>query len=251
MRLALQLYSVRNDLNQDVEATLQSVAQMGFDGVELFGTLPMEADKLKQVLDAHNLQVAGWHLGLEALQPDQLQQTVAHAAVLGIPYLVVPHLDPQHLEHGWLHVAGLLQQAGDALEPYGIKVGYHNSQIDFDPVQDSPWEVVFANTDDNVIMQLDTGNAVRDGADIQVILKHFPGRAQTVHLKPYSHTKGFECVIGQDDIDWLAFLQLCQSTGGTHWLILEVESQTIQPLHDAVTQNVDALRGYLSQLDDM
>ena len=35
--VALQLYSVRRELEQDFEATIQNVAEMGYEGVELSG----------------------------------------------------------------------------------------------------------------------------------------------------------------------------------------------------------------------
>lgn len=247
MRLALQLYSVREELKQDLEGTLRMVAQTGFDGVELAGPLPVEAAKLRRLLDDCGLPVAGWHVRLEDLQGERLLRTVADAKVLGAPYLVVAILSDAQRANGWLHAAGQLQQAGDALKAHGIRAGYHNHHMDFDPPQNSPWETVFSNTDDSVIMQLDTGNALCAGADIPAIMKAFPGRAQTVHLKPWSQKDGYECIIGQDEVPWQEFFQLCENTGGTQWLILEVESQTIQPMQHAVAQNVAAIRTLLAQ----
>lgn len=248
MRLGLQLYSVREALKQDFEGTIRAVASTGFEGVELFGSLVMPAPQLRTLLDENGLLAAGWHVRLEDLQGDNFAQTVAAAQILGVKHLVVAILSEQQRENGWMHAAGQFQQAGDALKPYGIKAGYHNHQMDFDPPQDSPWETVFANTDDTVIMQLDTGNAVRAGADILAVMKAFPGRAETVHLKPWSKKDGYECIIGQDDVPWQEFLQLCENTGGTQWLILEVESQSIQPIQSAVEQNVAAIKGLLESL---
>ena len=90
-------------------------------------------------------------------------------------------------------------------------------------------------------MQLDTGNARHGGADILAILRKYPGRAKTVHLKPYSATEGFRPAIGDDDTPWEEVFHLCETTGGTEWYIVEYESDAYPPL-EAVRRCLEGLR---------
>lgn len=68
------------------------------------------------------------------------------------------------------------------------------------------------------------------------ILKQYPGRANTVHLKPYSLKAGkddphlgYRLLIGEDDVPWKDVLKLCEQ-GGTEWYIVEYESDAFPPL---------------------
>lgn len=65
--------------------------------------------------------------------------------------------------------------------------GYHNHFTEFAPLDgEMPWDTFFGNTKKEVVMQLDTGNAMHGGADPVPFLKRYPGRALTVHLKEYA-----------------------------------------------------------------
>jgi len=81
-------------------------------------------------------------------------------------------------------------------------------------------------------MQLDTGNAMRGGLsnnDIIDILRRYPGRAVTIHLKEYS-SKDKNALIGEGEVDWKNILKFCEKVGGTEWYIVEQESYKYPPL---------------------
>ena len=50
------------------------------------------------------------------------------------------------------------------------------------------------------------------------MLRAFPKRARTVHLKEYG-TPG--AVIGEGKADWPEIFRLCESTQGTEWYVVE------------------------------
>src|SRR4051812_21586949 len=60
-RIGLQLYTVRDALAADPEGTLRTVAELGYDGVELFGDFGETV-----LLDELGLAVAGRHIGFDA-----------------------------------------------------------------------------------------------------------------------------------------------------------------------------------------
>ena len=63
----------------------------------------------------------------------------------------------------------------------------------------------------------------------------------TVHLKPYSFTNGFDTAIGQDDIDLLQFVSLCEEYGKTDWYIVEYESKKLYAPMDGVRLCYEAI----------
>ena len=88
-----------------------------------------------------------------------------------------------------------------------------------------------------VFEQLDLGNALRGGGDIISLLEKYPGRAVTIHLKPYSldagkddPNLGFKPLIGEDDVPWHSVFDFCEKRGGTKWYIVEYESDAFAPL---------------------
>lgn len=237
--VALQLYSVRDDFKKDFRGTLKAVAEMGYEGVEFAGPMFVDADQIKAALDEFGLQAVGWHIGIDHLQGDKLEETVNIAKTVGISRLVVPGLPEEYTADNWTPAARALQQVSEALKPYGLKTGYHNHFTEFTPADNSPWDNIFSNTDSGVIMQLDTGNALKGGGDILGIMKKFPGRAETVHLKPWSSETEFVTVLGEDSTPWEDFFHLCKTIGDTQWYIVEYEVEDLYKPLDGVKVCLD------------
>jgi sugar phosphate isomerase/epimerase len=101
--------------------------------------------------------------------------------------------------------------------------GYHAHQHDFTPVEGEPaWDIFFGHTKREVIMQLDTSNCREGGADPVEVLRRYPGRGRTIHIKP--NGGGPEAVIGEDKVNWPGVFQLCETLSGTEWYVVEHES---------------------------
>jgi hypothetical protein len=154
--IALQLYSVREDAARDLQAVLAAVADMGYEGVEFAGYYGHDARTIRNWLDAYGLKVAGAHVGIETLLGDERERTVEFHQILGNTTLVVPGLAEQWRSSraAWLKTAATLNEIAVALKPYGMRTGYHNHHIEFVPMEgELPWDTLFGNTTDDVIMQ--------------------------------------------------------------------------------------------------
>jgi sugar phosphate isomerase/epimerase len=233
--IALQLYSVREDAARDLQGVLAAVANMGYEGIEFAGYYGHDARTIRGWLDAYGLKVAGAHVGLETLLGDELAPTVEFHQILGNTTLIVPGLAEQWRTSrtAWLKTAETLNAIAAALKPYGMRTGYHNHHIEFVPMEgELPWDTLFGNTVDDVMMQFDTGNALHGGAQAAPFLRRYPGRAKTVHLKEYSATND-SALIGEGDVPWTEIFDLCETIGGTEWYIVEQESYAYPPLECA------------------
>jgi sugar phosphate isomerase/epimerase len=67
------------------------------------------------------------------------------------------------------------------------------------------------------------------GGDAIVYLKRFPGRAASIHLKPFSRVKP-KALIGEDEMPWTEIFSLCESSGRTEWYVVEYESDAYPPM---------------------
>jgi sugar phosphate isomerase/epimerase len=241
--IALQLYSVREDAARDLQGVLAAVADMGYEGVEFAGYYGHDAQTIRGWLDVYGLKVAGAHVGIDALLGDELAHTVAFHQTLGNTTLIVPGLAEQwrNSRAAWLKTAETLNAIAVALKPYGMRTGYHNHHIEFAPMDgELPWDTLFSNTTNDVIMQFDTGNALHGGAQAAPFLRRYPGRAKTVHLTEYSTTND-SALIGEGDVPWTEIFELCETIGGTEWYIVEQESYAYPPL-ECVRRCLQALK---------
>lgn len=244
--IALQLYSVREDCTHDLPATLESVADMDYEGVEFAGYYGRSANELRDILDSVGLRVCGTHISIESLLGGELERTIEFNQILGNRFLVVPGLpeERRRSKAAWLDTARLMNEIAEKLRPEGMRFGYHNHAIEFQPIDgELPWDIFFGATVSDVVMQLDTGNAMHGGVSsegILEILKRYPGRATTVHLKEFSSTNE-RAMIGEGEMKWREFFSLCETIGGTEWYIVEQESYAFPPL-ECVRRCINNLR---------
>ncbi|MBC7329474.1 sugar phosphate isomerase/epimerase [bacterium] len=234
-RIALQLYSVRDDCQREWEKTIEAVAKMGYEGVELAGYYDRSAEEWRKLLDSLGLVVAGAHIPLDSLLGDEFKKTVEFHKILGNKNLIVPWIPPEKFstKEAILETAKLFNELAEKLKAEGMRTGYHNHSAEFQRIDgEMIWDIFFGATSPDVIMQLDTGNAMHGGVSADEVIefiRKYPGRAITVHLKEYSATND-KALIGEGDMKWKEFLSLCETVGGTEWYIIEQESYAYPPL---------------------
>lgn len=229
--IGLQLYSVREDCKKDMAAVLKAVGKMGYQGVEFAGYFDHKAEDLRKMLDENKLKCCGTHTGIDTLLEDQFDKTVAFNKTLGNRFLIVPSLphDRTASVEALQGTGKLFTELAAKAKPHKMRVGYHAHAGDLKKIGDkTAWEILFEAAGPEVVMQLDTSNCLDGGGDPVAILKKFPGRATTVHLKEHGGKKG--AVIGEGEVNWKEVIQLCRTTAGTRWFIVEQESYAGAPL---------------------
>lgn len=238
IRTGVQLYSVREQCKQDLPGTLAAIAKIGYPGVEFAGYHGRSAKELRKMLDDLGLVTCGTHTPLDTIQPAKLEETIEFSRILGNKFLIVPWMTGK-TKQDWLDKAKLFNDVAAKVKPEGMLVGYHAHAHDFHLIDgESAWDIFFGNTCGDVVMQLDTSNCHEGGADPVAVLKKYPGRAQSIHLK--ANGGGPEAVIGEDKVDWAGVFAFCETQGATQWYVVEHESSR-NPL-DAVKRSFDALK---------
>ena len=64
-KVALQLYSVRDEMEKDMESALRAVKAMGYDYVEFAGYCGHSAEEVRRMLDTIGLECVSVHQGYE------------------------------------------------------------------------------------------------------------------------------------------------------------------------------------------
>lgn len=248
--IALELYSVRDLYREDFEACLQKTAALGYTGVECFGAPTLPAERVLAALQTNNLTLVGWHLPIETLEGENLPQTIAYMKSVGATRAVVPWMPPEEFQsaNSILAFANRMETIAQALHAHGIALGYHNHHAEFIPLPDGtlPWTLLMDNT--TIFGQLDSGNALAShtpGLDVVDLVSKWPKRATTVHLKPYKADKGYETMIGEDDVPWVSFVDAAESIGGAEWLIVEYEEEKLYEQFEGARLCIRALEKIL------
>jgi sugar phosphate isomerase/epimerase len=222
--IGFELYTARGEFSRDVPGTLKKLGQLGYQGVEFwgYGGTPnvyqkYSAVELRKLLDDNGLKCCGMHLELKALSEDNLKHTLENNRVLGNEYLnVAAAKDKMSSAATIAELANLLNQAATQCRPHNMTVGYHAHPFDFEKVDGRfAWEVLFRRTQPEVNMQMDVGNCLAGGGDPIGMLKEFPGRTRTIHIKEHEE-KTF------DSEYYKEVFRLCETSCGTRWYIVEM-----------------------------
>ena len=222
--IGLQLYAVRGEFTRNVPETLKTVAKLGYKGVEFWGYAgtpnvfqEYSAKQLRQLLDEHGLKCCGMHLQLKALEEAQLQRTIENNQILGNRFLIVAAAKKEMSSlEGIKQLAAFLNQAHAKCQAQKMRVGYHAHGFDFVKFGERfAWDHLFSQTRPEVIMQLDIGNCLGGGGDPIAMLKKFPGRSLTIHVREHEE-KTFESDYYKE------VFRLVETTAKTQWMVVEM-----------------------------
>jgi sugar phosphate isomerase/epimerase len=181
--LAVQLYTLRARLAEDVDRTLAAVAEVGLHVVEPFDLVRF-GDELASSMRRNGLRAETAHVDVLATDPGQVADA---AALTGIGTVVQPWTDPER----WTtlddvrRVAQDLNEAARRLAPSGLRVGYHNHQFELETRFDGrhALEAFADELDEAVVLEVDTYWALAGGADVPELLRRLGDRVVALHVK--------------------------------------------------------------------
>jgi sugar phosphate isomerase/epimerase len=147
--VALQLYTVRDELQKDFVGTMTKVAAIGYRSVELAGTGGLPASELSKLFDSLGLAVVGSHVSLQLLE-SSLEAELDFYEELGAPYIVCPYMPEEYRTSAAVgQTCDLLDEIGAACGERGIQFCYHNHNFEFDTrIEDETlFDTIYERTD--------------------------------------------------------------------------------------------------------
>ena len=238
-QFAIQLYSVRDIINNDFIGTLKKLAEMGYTGVEFAGYGDLSAQEMKNVLTANSLKPVGAHIGVENLTK-RLDEEIAYHKVLGTEYIVCPFFNMKTGEDA-VKLAETLRpvvaQCGEA----GFKFAYHNHAHEF--VKDGGeylLDILFNNLPPEAVMELDIYWAAHAGIDPFAYMEKHKDRLKLLHIKQIDENK--KCVdLNRGVIDFRKIITVAKTLGVAHF-ILEQEEYEVSSIV-SVKNDIDYIFG--------
>ena len=239
--VALELYTVRDELERDVAGTLRRVAAMGYPAVEGGHYRTIETGEMKALLDETGLQMPAVLFGLPALEAD-LDAEIDYCRAIGSSYLVLSWVHPAQFAGDVLPaLARRLNEFGLRCRERGLVFGYHNHDHEF-AQRDGAYllDHLLDATDPTLVMlELDVYWAAYAGADPAAYLRRRSGRVPLLHLKDMAADRSFADV-GDGTLD-LPGIFTAAEDGGARWYVVENDRPRIPSL-DSARRSLENLR---------
>ena len=215
-QVGVQLYTLRDLLQEDTDGTLAQVAQAGYSNVETAGTYGHDAGAFREMLDRHGLAAPAGHYGLDTLRGENRARTIETARTLGHTYVVTPWIDEAERMSldDYRRVAAEFNEIGRAVQEAGMQYAYHNHDFEFETMDGGVgYDVLLAETDPDVVdMELDLFWIVEGGYDPLAYFEQHPGRFPLWHVKDRT-TDGEMVNVGAGAIDFAEIFAHAEQSG--------------------------------------
>ncbi len=219
-RVGLQLYTLRGAMMEGVKETIDYVAQVGYDEVELFGYQNGQyfgrsaADFYKLVENA-GMSIRSAHYGSGRTNPETVgsmsngwDKAIEDAVAAGQSHMVCAYLqesERQTLDQ-YKEFADLCNEAGSKCKEAGLTFAYHNHAFEFEEIDGQvPMYYLLDNTDPELVkMELDLFWIAMAGYDPLEFFKKYPGRTELWHVKDLGERDGEQTTVevGNGSIDF-------------------------------------------------
>lgn len=211
----------------DVAATLDALAAIGYDEVEFAGYFGHPPAKIREWLDGAGVAAPAAHVGMEQLTGDGLTSSLEAATVLGHRWLVLPWIPAQmRTADGYRAIADTLNTAGAAARDSGVRIAYHNHDFEFEPLGQpsqpqsrTGYDLLLERLDPSLVdMEIDFHWSAAAGAAFEPLVANHPGRFALCHLKDLD-AGGQMADVGAGTIDWAALFALSEEAGLRHYFV--------------------------------
>ena len=191
--IALQLYTVRGDMEQDFKGTLQKVKALGYDGVEFAGLFNNAPADINAMCKEIGLVPISAHVPLADMLAD-VDKVIADYKAIGCEYIVVPYVTEERRPGGdkFFQMVDEIRAIGEKCKAAGLTLLYHNHDFEFKKLESGEYglDYLYANVPADLLQtELDQCWVKYSGLDPVEYLKKYTGRAPVVHLKDF-HIEG-------------------------------------------------------------
>lgn len=252
--IALQLYSVRDELEKDFVGTLRKVKSLGYDGVEFAGLYDNKPSDVAKILKDIGLIPLSAHVPFIDLIADPKGVISAYAEI-GCQYIAIPYLTPEYRPNAekFNEVIEGAEIIGKMTNDLGLTLLYHNHDFEFEKIEGKyALDVLYDSVSEKLLKtQIDTCWVNVGGENPSDYIRKYSGRSPIVHLKDYvmpgkKPEKMYELIGLEDDEDrksseaeafefrplghgvqnFVEILKACREAG-TLWVVVEQDAPSM------------------------
>jgi sugar phosphate isomerase/epimerase len=186
-KIGLQLYTVRNEIKNNIADTLHRVAEMGFEAVETaFWPDNISIKEAGQFLKDAGLAVSSAHVELPV--GDKKSAMLEIAETFNCTKMIW-HGWPEDKRYGTLEgtkeLANIYNEANHFAKSNGLQFGLHNHWWEFRNKVDGRYvyQVLLDSVEQDIFFEIDTYWVKVAGHDPAKIVREFGKRAPLLHIK--------------------------------------------------------------------
>jgi len=242
-----------------LEQCLSETAIAGYQGTELGGKFPRQANALGPILKSHELElVSGWYDGriLERDVEDEFAAILPHLTLLkslGARHVVYADtsrgrlgaiwepisIRPKLTADDWPAYGRKITSLAERMAEFGVGLAFHHHMGTIVETDDEI-DLLMKYTGKDVGLLFDTGHCLFSGGEPHAVLARHVGRVVHVHCKDARAAmlqkaraedmsfmgavmQGIFTVPGDGSIDYLPLLKRLADNGYAGWLVVEAE----------------------------
>jgi sugar phosphate isomerase/epimerase len=189
--LGIQLYTLRNEIAKDVNATIKAVAAAGYKQVEMYG-FP-NCDAIVKAARDSGLALHSSHFEWDSVvnpkddSYSDFSKILDKAKEVGLKHLVIPYLADGNRKtlDDYKKVAAHANKAAALAKSAGIQLSYHNHNFEFEPKENgvSGFDVFVKEFSADMKFELDVFWVKAGGLDPVELVNKLKGRVTQLHLK--------------------------------------------------------------------
>lgn len=253
--IALQLYSLRNEMKTDVKGNHQLVADWGIKYVEGGGTYGMEMEEYMSFIEGLGLKMIAVGADYQALKENP-QSIIDQAKFYGAKFAScfwIPHPQGQFSIKETREAIEIFNKAGAILKEAGITLCYHPHGYEFKPYGNGVLFDEMLRDAEHFDFNMDVYWVQMGGGDPLEIMNNYPEKFPLLHLKDRAHgTPGSSngqgdvetnVVLGTGDVDIKGIILKAREIG-TRYLIIEDESSRSV---EQIPQSIAFIQNVLSE----
>lgn len=223
VKIAVQLYTVRDKLSQDLEGTLESLRAMGIRYVEIADTGGLTFSEYTRLLGQHFLFPISAHIDFLVLR-QQLDKVIAECKKAHLYQLVIPWIDPQIWNDAGMldSIIQEMEGLGRALNNSGITLLYHNHAHELTNTNGKYLLDILIEKTTYVYLELDIGWIyVATQSNPLDVVQRYGDRVKLLHLKDVRSIEPlkFTELNNRGLIDWKEVLAGLYSKNLGPWIV--------------------------------
>jgi sugar phosphate isomerase/epimerase len=238
--IGCQTWPVRDMMAKDFPGTIKTLAQAGFQTVELCspvgyadsgfaGLVKYKGSELKRILSDAGVTCFSSHFGIEELRKDQ-EGRIAWAKEIGLTQMLVPSLDgPKNPTLDDLkRSADEYNKMGEKAAQAGIQQGLHNEDFELSKVDGQrTYDVLIGLLDPKLVKFQFQVSTISDGYDAAQYFMKYPGRFISMHVQGWDSNTREIVAVGQGTLDWKKIFTAAK-TGGVKNYFVEMDLEKMR-----------------------
>lgn len=238
--IGIQMYSLRNYCQINVESGLKLAADLGFKIIEPSSSFDKTPEEYREFMKKYGLYAISKNFGYDQLKTDAgVDEMIRIGKALGVKYVGIAYL-PFHsmTEEKMREVIATINHAAERIAAAGLTFTFHNHGKEF-----APWENGKENeTLFDLLVQQTDPEKVKFEMDVRwvtagdpvALLKKYPERFCLMHVKCDSGKKGM--LLEEGNIDWKAIFDAGKEIG------IEAYFLEYDDVRNIIPNTVDNLR---------